>query len=120
MLHILAKYPYETDSVVGVGWRFLDLQIPTFASYVVGTYTPLTSILYRYNLIKLIFVTGHGVEFCLNFRAFFYLIIPAVLLKMAARHNWRGIYTDLIPHCVTLSWWQLTLIYAQGNFKVER
>ncbi|XP_065222857.1 wolframin [Planococcus citri] len=91
MLHILAKYPYETDSVVGKGWRFLDLQIPTFASYVVG----------------------NGVEFCLNFRAIFYLIIPAVLLKMAARHNWRGIYTDFIPHCVTLSWWQLTLIYAQ-------
>lgn len=36
MLHILAKYPYETDSVVGVGWRFLDLQVPTFASHVVG------------------------------------------------------------------------------------
>lgn len=58
--------------------------------------------------------SGHGIEFCLNFRAFFYLIIPAVLVKMAARHNWRGVYSDLFPHCVTLSWWQLTLIYAQG------
>ena len=38
MLYVLAKYPYETDSVVGVGWRFLDLQVPTFASYVVGKY----------------------------------------------------------------------------------
>lgn len=57
---------------------------------------------------------GHGIEFCLNFRVFFYLLIPTVLLKMAARYNWRGIYTDLIPHCVTLAWWQLTLIYAQG------
>lgn len=36
MLHVLAKYPYETDSVVGIGWRFLDLQVPTFASYVIG------------------------------------------------------------------------------------
>lgn len=64
-------------------------------------------------------LSGHGIEFCLNFRAFFYLLIPAVLLKMAARHNWRGIYSDLIPHCVTLSWWQLTLIYAQGTRSIQ-
>lgn len=40
MLYVLAKYPYETDSVVGVGWRFLDLQVPTFASHVVGKLMP--------------------------------------------------------------------------------
>ena len=91
-VHVLAKYPYETDAVVRQGWRFLDIRIPTFASYVVG----------------------NGVEFCLNFRAVFYLLIPAVFAKIAARDNWRGTYKTLIPHCVTLSWWQMAVISSQG------
>lgn len=91
-VHVLAKYPYETDAVVGQGWRFLDIRVPTFASYVVG----------------------NGIEFCLNFRAVFYLLIPAVFLKIAARDNWRGTYRTLIPHCVTLSWWQMAVISSQG------
>lgn len=57
---------------------------------------------------------GNGVEFCLNFRALFYLILPTIMVKMAARNNWRGIYTDLIPHCMTLSWWQMALVASQG------
>lgn len=91
-VHVLAKYPYETDAVVSQGWRFLDVHFPTFASYVVG----------------------NGVEFCLNFRALFYLVIPAVLLKMAARDNWKGSYMTLIPHCVCLAWWQIAVISSQG------
>lgn len=91
-VHVLAKYPYETDAVVSQGWRFLDVHFPTFASYVVG----------------------NGVEFCLNFRALFYLVIPAVLLKMAARDNWKGSYMTLIPHCVSLAWWQVAVIASQG------
>lgn len=35
-VNVLAKYPYETDTVVSKGWRFLDLHVPTFASYVIG------------------------------------------------------------------------------------
>ncbi|XP_076677907.1 wolframin ER transmembrane glycoprotein wfs1 isoform X1 [Andrena cerasifolii] len=91
-VHVLAKYPYETDMVVAQGWRFLDIRVPTFASYVVG----------------------NGIEFCLNFRAVFYLLIPAVFAKMAARDNWRGTYQTLIPHCVTLSWWQIAIFSSQG------
>ncbi|XP_054257702.1 wolframin [Macrosteles quadrilineatus] len=91
-VHVLAKYPYETDAVVSQGWRFLDVHVPTFASYVVG----------------------NGVEFCLNFRALFYLVIPAVLVKMAARDNWRGCYTALVPHCLALSWWQIALTASEG------
>ncbi|XP_076240240.1 wolframin ER transmembrane glycoprotein wfs1 isoform X2 [Calliopsis andreniformis] len=91
-VHVLAKYPYETDIVVAQGWRFLDMKVPTFASYVVG----------------------NGIEFCLNFRAVFYLLIPAVFAKMAARDNWRGTYQTLIPHCVTLSWWQIAIFSSQG------
>jgi len=37
------------------------------------------------------------------------------MVKMAARNNWRGIYTDLIPHCMTLSWWQMALVASQGT-----
>ncbi|XP_015585382.1 wolframin isoform X2 [Cephus cinctus] len=91
-VHVLAKYPYETDMVVIQGWRFLDIRVPTFASYVVG----------------------NGIEFCLNFRAVFYLLIPAVFAKMAARDGWRGTYKTLIPHCVTLSWWQIAILSSQG------
>ncbi|XP_054001447.1 wolframin [Hylaeus anthracinus] len=91
-VHVLAKYPYETDIVVAQGWRFLDIRVPTFASYVVG----------------------NGIEFCLNFRAVFYLLIPAVFAKMAAQDNWRGTYQTLIPHCVTLSWWQIAIFSSQG------
>ena len=91
-VHVLAKYPYETDMVVAQGWRFLDIRVPTFASYVVG----------------------NGIEFCLNFRAVFYLLIPAVFAKMAARDNWKGTYQTLIPHCVTLSWWQIAIFSSQG------
>ncbi|XP_066589044.1 wolframin-like isoform X1 [Prorops nasuta] len=91
-VHVLAKYPYETDIVVAQSWRFLDIRVPTFASYVVG----------------------NSIEFCLNFRAVFYLLIPAVFAKMAARDNWRGTYRTLIPHCVTLSWWQIAIFSSQG------
>ena len=91
-VNVLAKYPYEMDLVVAQTWRFLDIKVPTFASYVVG----------------------NGIEFCLNFRVVFYLLIPAIFLKMAARDNWRGTYKTLIPHCVTLSWWQLAILSSQS------
>ncbi|XP_012281562.1 wolframin [Orussus abietinus] len=91
-VHVLAKYPYEADLVVTQGWRFLDIRVPTFASYVVG----------------------NGIEFCLNCRAVFYLLIPAVFAKMAARDGWRGTYKTLIPHCVTLSWWQIAILSSQA------
>lgn len=91
-VHVLAKYPYETDTVVSRGWRFIDVQVPTFASYIVG----------------------NGVEFCLNFRALFYLVIPAILVKMAVRDNLKGIYLSLVPHCMVLAWWQVAVLASQG------
>jgi wolfamin len=111
---VLAKYPYETDTVVSKGWRFLDLHVPTFASYVIGKWNIFLSSIIYIILTEYINVLGNGVEFCLNFRALFYLILPAIMVKMAARNNWRGIYTDLIPHCMTLSWWQMALVASQG------
>lgn len=91
-INVLAKYPYETDPVVTQGWRFLDLKIPTFASYIVG----------------------NGIEFCLNFRVLLYTLIPMICLGIASRQKWRGTYKYLIPHCVTLSWLQLVVINSQG------
>ena len=91
-VNVLAKYPYETDPVVTQGWRFLDLKIPTFTSYVIG----------------------NGIEFCINFRILLYAFIPVLLWKLAVRQNWQGTYMFLIPHCVTLSWLQIVVISSQG------
>lgn len=91
-INVLAKYPYEIDPVVAQGWRFLELKVPTFPSYVIG----------------------NGIEFCINFKFILYSCIPAVFLKMASRQNWRGSYKTLIPHCVTLSWLQIFIISSQG------
>lgn len=91
-INVLAKYPYEMDDVVTNGWRFLDLKVPTFCSFVIG----------------------NGIEFCLNCRTALYLLIPIVLIQLAKQSNWRGIYIYLIPHCVTLCWLQLCIMSAQS------
>ncbi|XP_053946436.1 wolframin [Anastrepha ludens] len=91
-VNVLAKYPYEMDDVVATGWRFLDLKVPTFYSFVIG----------------------NGIEFCLNCRTALYLLIPGFLVHLASRSNWCGIYTHLIPHCVTLSWLQLCITTSQS------
>lgn len=91
-INVLAKYPYEMDSTVISGWRFLDLRIPNFPSFLIG----------------------NGIEFCLNCRALLYLLIPGLLLMLARRRNWHGIYHFLIPHCVTLSWLQICIISSQS------
>lgn len=95
-INVLAKYPYETDGVVRQTWRFLDIELPTLQSYGLPCFVSQ--------------IVGNGVEFCLNFRGFFYLLIPGIFFKMASRDNWRGTYKVLIPHCVTLSWWQVSFL----------
>lgn len=91
-VNVLAKYPYDTDPVVAQDWRFLELKIPTFPSYVIG----------------------NGIEFCINFKFILYALIPVIFAKIACRQNWRGTYKVLIPHCVTLSWLQICIISSQG------
>uniref|UniRef100_A0A182Q5F5 Wolframin n=1 Tax=Anopheles farauti TaxID=69004 RepID=A0A182Q5F5_9DIPT len=91
-LNVLAKYPYEMDDVVTTGWRFLDLKVPGFSTFVIG----------------------NGIEFCLNCRAMLYLMIPGFLMYIARRNGWRGIYQYLIPHCVTLAWLQICIISSQS------
>ena len=92
-INVLAKYPYETDGVVRQTWRFLDIELPSLQNYGLPCFASQ--------------IVGNGIEFCLNFRGFFYLLIPGIFLKMASRDNWKGTYKALIPHCVTLSWWQV-------------
>lgn len=91
-LNVLAKYPYEFDSVVTNSWRFLDLKIPGFSTFVIGS----------------------GIEFCLNCRGILYLAIPVFLLLLARRRNWHGLSQFLFPHCVTLSWLQVCIISSQS------
>lgn len=91
-VNVLAKYPYEMDDVVTTGWRFLDLKVPTFPSFVIG----------------------NGIEFCLNCRAILYLLIPGALLQIAKRCRWHGTYKCLIPHCVTLAWLQIFIGSSQS------
>lgn len=90
-VNVLAKYPYEMDTVVTTGWRFLDLKVPTFPSFVIG----------------------NGIEFCLSCRALLYLLIPGLLAMLARRRSWHGTYEFVIPHCVTLSWLQICIISSQ-------
>ncbi|XP_059050529.1 wolframin isoform X2 [Achroia grisella] len=91
-INVLAKYPYEKDTVVHQGWRFLDLHISNYPSYILG----------------------NSIEFCLNARVFFSLLIPMILIVMARRSDWQGFFKCAIPHCVTLSWLQMFIMCSHG------
>src|SRR5690349_5700080 len=91
-INVLAKYPYEIDSVVSSKWRFLDLKVPGFSTFVIGS----------------------GIEFSMNCRGALYFLIPVFMFFLARRREWRGIYQFLIPHCVTLSWLQISILSVQS------
>lgn len=90
-VNVLAKFPYELDSDVINTWRFLDLKVPAFSTFVIG----------------------NGIEFCLNHRGLFYIFINILLFQLARRNNWQGFFQFLIPHCVTLAWLQSCIISSQ-------
>lgn len=90
--NVLAKYPYEVDSMVSNMWRFIDLKLPGFSTYVIGS----------------------GIEFSINCCGMLYLMIPVFMFFLARRRNWRGIYQFLFPHCVTLAWLQISIISSQS------
>lgn len=92
IIHLIARYPYEIDTFVYHYWRYLDVHVPTFTSYVVGS----------------------SIEFCLNLRVVLYLMLPAIFLRLAARESWLGVYTSLLPMLVSLSWWQLAVSASKG------
>ncbi|KAL0860920.1 hypothetical protein ABMA27_009452 [Loxostege sticticalis] len=91
-INVLAKYPYEKDTVVHQGWRFLDLHISNYPSYILG----------------------NSIEFCLNARVFFSLLIPVIIFLMAKRSDWQGFFKYALPHCVTLSWLQMFIMCSHG------
>lgn len=91
-INVLAKYPYEKDTVVHQGWRFLDLHVSNYPSYILG----------------------NSIEFCLNARVFFSLLIPLAVMLMARRDGWKGIFKCALPHCVTLSWLQMFITCSHG------
>lgn len=90
-LNVLAKYPYEMDNEISK-WRFLDLKIPGFSTFVIG----------------------NGIEFSMNCRGMLYLAIPVFMFFLAKRRNWQGIFQFLIPHCVTLAWLQISIVSSQS------
>ncbi|XP_014279067.1 wolframin isoform X2 [Halyomorpha halys] len=92
VVHLLARYPYDRDTLVSQYWRNLDVHVPTFTSYVLGS----------------------SVEFCLNFHVLFYLMLPGLFLGIAIRDRWLGICKTLLPLLVCLSWWQLAVIASKG------
>ncbi|CAH1404774.1 unnamed protein product [Nezara viridula] len=92
VVHLLARYPYDKDTLVSQYWRYLDVHVPTFTSYVLGS----------------------SVEFCLNFHVLFYLMLPGLFLGIAIRDHWLGICKTLLPLLVCLSWWQLAVIASRG------
>lgn len=91
VINVLAKYPYNMDHLMENSWQMFDSFLPDYS--------------------------GHkaGVELRLNFRALFYLLIPILLVQIGSCDKWRGIYKYLIPHCVTLSWLQLGMSFAQDS-----
>lgn len=91
-INVLAKYPYEKDTVVHQGWRFLDLHVSNYPSYILG----------------------NSIEFCLNSRVFFSLLIPVIIVSMARRSSWQGFFKCALPHCVTLSWLQMFITCSHG------
>ena len=49
----------------------------------------------------------YGLEFDISLPSILQVVIFVLLLIMASRHSWRGMYKVLIPYLVCLLWWQL-------------
>lgn len=94
LVNVLAKYPYDIENVMESSWQIFDSLLPG-----------------GYDSHKL----GSGIELRLNFKALFYLLIPLLLIQIGSCEKWRGIYKYLMPHCVTLSWMQIGMSYAQDS-----
>lgn len=48
-----------------------------------------------------------GLELDISLPSLLHVVIFVLLIVMAGRHSWRGIYKVVIPHLVCLLWWQL-------------
>ena len=48
-----------------------------------------------------------GLELDISLPSILHVTIFGLLILIAGRHSWRGIYKVLIPHLVCLLWWQL-------------
>lgn len=94
LINVLAKYPYDIENVMESSWQMFDSLLPT-----------------GYDGHKI----SSGIELRLNFKGLFYLLIPVVLVQIGSCDKWRGVYKYLIPHCVTLSWMQIGMSYAQDS-----
>lgn len=48
-----------------------------------------------------------GLKLDVSLPSLLHVVIFVLLIIMAGRHSWRGIYKVLVPHLVCLLWWQL-------------
>lgn len=88
-LNIFAKYPYDLDSFMSNKYRLMKLSETSF-------------------------MLASGIELTMNYRGLLYVAISFLMLLLARRENWRGIYQFLFPHCVTLAWLQIAIINSQS------
>lgn len=49
----------------------------------------------------------YGLELVISLPSLLHVVILVLLIIMAGRHSWRGIYKVLVPHAVCLLWCQL-------------
>lgn len=49
----------------------------------------------------------YGLELAISLPSLLHVVILVLLIIMAGRHSWRGIYKVLVPHAVCLLWCQL-------------
>lgn len=92
MMHVVLKYPFDTDKALESHWAH-------FLYDVLGTWN--------------IYIFNVDFEVLDNIRIVMYCVTVILLFCMARRYKWNGTYTDLMPHCLVLSWWQLTLLFSR-------
>ncbi|KAK3727042.1 hypothetical protein QZH41_012567, partial [Actinostola sp. cb2023] len=96
-------------------YKGLPDEYDDFTMYTIGLKV-LTMVLYSFSDVKGLWVLCHPfliiplpykLEFHISVPGILHIVILVMLVIMAGRHSWTGIYKILIPHIVCLLWWQL-------------
>ncbi|XP_048585074.1 wolframin isoform X2 [Nematostella vectensis] len=60
----------------------------------------------------------YGMELHIGLPSILHVVILAMLVVMAGRHSWKGVYKVVIPHLVCLMWWQLfTILFDHTTWR---
>lgn len=85
-----ARYPYSKSSLMNKSWTNFKLNLGNSTS-----------------------IFGSKLDFNLNCKAFLYAMVPGILVALAKMKNWRGVHFYFLPHCITLSWFQLFMLNVE-------